>query len=211
MWCDAKWGKVNVRQGKAHELNLETLICNSLGRKVNTGKLNTNGEQESEHKAHPKQSYSKCLTAWDNDLWLVGPQEGARGNQKGNCKHVNCTSYVHQISEAGPMKRRQACHTWAITEAWGEVALVGCIVVDQQCRESNGKAKIMGYTWARLITGVDIVSSKLLLLLLSLQLNYLILVWVVLLWLGSKPIKKLSQAETQQSPSISWPIGKAGY
>ena len=26
------------------------------------------------------------------------------------------------------------------------VASVGCVVVDQRCRESNGKAKIEGYT-----------------------------------------------------------------
>ena len=34
---------------------------------VNIGKLNTNGKQESEHKAHLKQSYSKCLTTWHKD------------------------------------------------------------------------------------------------------------------------------------------------
>ena len=53
-----KWGKANVRQGKAHALNLKTggnlYMQFSLGQKVNTGKLNTNGKQESKHKAHPK-------------------------------------------------------------------------------------------------------------------------------------------------------------
>ena len=41
-------------------------LCGSfcLEQKVNTGGLNTNGKQESKHKAHPKQSYSKCLTTW---------------------------------------------------------------------------------------------------------------------------------------------------
>ena len=57
MQCEMGQGKCEGRQGKAHTLNLklgETCICNSLGQKVNTGKLNTNGNQESEHKAHLK-------------------------------------------------------------------------------------------------------------------------------------------------------------
>ena len=40
-------------------------LCGScMERKVNTGRLNMNGKQESEHKAHPKQSDRKCLTVW---------------------------------------------------------------------------------------------------------------------------------------------------
>ena len=34
----------------------------SLSQKVNTCKLNMNGQQEREHKAHLKRSYRKCLT-----------------------------------------------------------------------------------------------------------------------------------------------------
>ena len=46
----------------------------SVCQKVNTGKLNMNGQQEREHKAHPKQSYRKCLTTLmclgcNKDLW----------------------------------------------------------------------------------------------------------------------------------------------
>ena len=45
----------------------------SLSWKVNTGRLNTNSQQESKHKAHLEQSYSKCLTVWCEGSWLVGP------------------------------------------------------------------------------------------------------------------------------------------
>ena len=52
-------------------------------------------------------------------------------------------SHVHQISKAGPMEvnavheqvQRLAC----------KVMAAGCMVVDQQCRESDRKAKITGY------------------------------------------------------------------
>ena len=40
------------------------------------------------------------------------------------------------MSEQGH-EHMQLCHMWSYQ--WG------CIVVDQQCRESNGKAKIEGY------------------------------------------------------------------
>ena len=66
-------------------------------------------------------------------------------------KHVNRKTSVYQISKASPMKWRWVscaseheckhvwlCHMWS--HQWGDV------VVDQQCRESNGKVKIEGYT-----------------------------------------------------------------
>ena len=43
------------------------VLVNCLPRKINTCKLNINGQQEREHKAHPKQSYSKCLTTQCKD------------------------------------------------------------------------------------------------------------------------------------------------
>ena len=49
------WGKL-VRQFSVSLFFFE--------QKVNTGRLNMNGQQESTHKAHLKQSYSKCLTTW---------------------------------------------------------------------------------------------------------------------------------------------------
>ena len=49
---------------------------------------------------------------------------------------MNRKSYVHQISEIGLIKQARSC----------AVALERrCIVVDQRCRESEGKAKIKGY------------------------------------------------------------------
>ena len=40
--------------------NLYGQLCSSsFERKVNTGRLNTNGKHEREHKAHLKQSYRK--------------------------------------------------------------------------------------------------------------------------------------------------------
>ena len=69
-------------------------------------------------------------------------------------KHVNGKTPVHQISEGGPMKWRWVswvsgykcvvlcaitlCHMWLHQQ--------GYIVVGQQCRGSNGKVKIEGYT-----------------------------------------------------------------
>ena len=44
---------------------------------------------------------------------------------------MNSKSCVHQISEISPMK-----HDHMQSE---------CVVVDQRCRESKGKAKIEGY------------------------------------------------------------------
>ena len=55
-------------------------------------------------------------------------------------KHVNRKTCVHQISEIGLMKRVQVW-SCAVASVWG------CIVVDQQCRGSNGKVKIEAYTW----------------------------------------------------------------
>ena len=53
-------------------------------------------------------------------------------------RHVKHKTSVHQISKASPMKQRQVlCVSSHISG--------GCVVVDQQCRESNGKAKIEGY------------------------------------------------------------------
>ena len=40
------------------------LVGALLERKVNTCKLNMNGQQEREHKAHLKRSYRKSLTVW---------------------------------------------------------------------------------------------------------------------------------------------------
>ena len=66
-WNGARW---------MHEIcNLgETCILVWM---VNTGKLNMNDNQESEHKAHLRWNYNKCLTVQHDDSWLVGPQEGA--------------------------------------------------------------------------------------------------------------------------------------
>ena len=53
---------------------------------------------------------------------------------------MNRKSYVHQISEIGPMKRvrfRASTSTVASERR--------CEVEDRQCRESEGKAKIEGY------------------------------------------------------------------
>ena len=60
---------MNARQGEAQALNLNTggnlyMECSGAKGKY---KLNTDGKQEGEHKAHLKQSYSKCLTAWCED------------------------------------------------------------------------------------------------------------------------------------------------
>ena len=39
---------------------------------VDTGKLNTNDNQESEHKAHLRQNYNGCLTAQHYDSAMGG-------------------------------------------------------------------------------------------------------------------------------------------
>ena len=57
---------------------------------------------------------------------------------------MNRKSYVHQISEIGPIERVQLlckseCDCCAVASEQR------CIVVDRQCRESEGKAKIKGY------------------------------------------------------------------
>ena len=71
MRCDAKWCEANVVQCEVQVLSLnsggETCMGNFMCQKVNTGRLNMNGQQESEHKAHLKQSYRKCLTVQCND------------------------------------------------------------------------------------------------------------------------------------------------
>ena len=50
---------------------------------------------------------------------------------------MNRKSYVHQISEIGPMEQVRLSCVVALERR--------CIVVDQRCRESKGKAKIEGY------------------------------------------------------------------
>ena len=64
-------------------------------------------------------------------------------------KHVNHKTSVHQVSKAGPMKQREVSCMNECKYMWSHQW--GCIVVDQQCRESNGKAKIEGYLMSRLI------------------------------------------------------------
>ena len=49
---------------------------------------------------------------------------------------MNCKSYVHQISKISPIER---------VRSRAVVSEQRCVVVDQQCRESKGKAKIEGY------------------------------------------------------------------
>ena len=59
-------------QGEVNALNLKTggnLYSGNLVNwgMVNTGKLYMNDKQECKHKAHLRQSYSKCLTVWHDD------------------------------------------------------------------------------------------------------------------------------------------------
>ena len=49
---------------------------------------------------------------------------------------MNRKSYVHQISEIGLIERVRLCVVTSERR---------CVGVDQQCRESEGKAKIEGY------------------------------------------------------------------
>ena len=51
---------------------------------------------------------------------------------------MNCKSYVHQISEIGPIERVRLRASAVASEQ-------RCVGVDRRRRESEGKAKIEGY------------------------------------------------------------------
>ena len=111
--------------------------------KVNTGELNMNDKQESKHKVHLRGNYSKCLTTWHDDSWLVRPQEGAHWVAKNI--NVMCELQIICPSNKQSWSDRVKDKGFNKGDALHEVVSAGCMVVDQQCRESNRKVKINGY------------------------------------------------------------------
>ena len=90
-------------------------------------------------KAHIRLIWSKAIvSAWPHGAKVCDWSDHRRahiGDTKN--RHKTC---VHQISEISLMKQVQV---------WLHAVMLvqGCVVVDQWCRGSNGKAKIEGHMW----------------------------------------------------------------
>ena len=112
-------------------------------------------------KASTRLIWSKAIvSAWLHGArihdWL-GCRRVHIGATKNGNKAWNCKTSVHQISKASLIKQRwvlcvSGCeHVW-LHHMWSchvQLHQWGCVVVDQQCRESNGKVKIEGYMRVR--------------------------------------------------------------